>query len=285
MTPTPTALLPCPFCGHAESHIRKLLRDGYEKFKDDPDAYAYTVACHGCAAEGGWAKSETGARRCWNQRASSSVSVPSGESQTHVNYDGIVAALNCLADEAESHGDFVFGYAIREAAKDSSATRASVEAQELATRLDDELRQIDVHLRTLLDGGSHPDATQDAYNAASAIASLWHARLKYRASVSGSERPTPQPAVSEEAQDDPREASYITKQARAGTAFPRDQWGDDDHTVIWWNEESGDTMLGYLDDVEEYERDHPLIKPGFYTHFTRIVNPVFPVRSPEVPSV
>lgn len=72
-------LEPCPFCGGTYATVRKLLRDGYADFKDDPDAYAYTIGCHACAAEGGWAKSESGARRWWNTRAARPASPLSEE--------------------------------------------------------------------------------------------------------------------------------------------------------------------------------------------------------------
>ena len=60
-------LLPCPFCGGDPIRHRDL-RDGYENFKDDPDAWAHYVVCRSCASQGGWAKSVTGAARWWNMR-------------------------------------------------------------------------------------------------------------------------------------------------------------------------------------------------------------------------
>ena len=59
--------LPCPFCG-GHPRLDKTLRDGYEDFKNDPDAYAYSLRCVSCAATGGWAKSESGAIMRWNMR-------------------------------------------------------------------------------------------------------------------------------------------------------------------------------------------------------------------------
>jgi len=58
----------CPFCG-GDTNIDKILRDGYEKYPDDPDAFAYVVRCISCAAEGGWAKTEGNAIRNWNMRS------------------------------------------------------------------------------------------------------------------------------------------------------------------------------------------------------------------------
>lgn len=61
------SLLPCPFCG-GEPIPGKTLRDGYEVERADPDAWAYSIRCRACGAEGGWAKSDSGARRLWNMR-------------------------------------------------------------------------------------------------------------------------------------------------------------------------------------------------------------------------
>lgn len=61
------ALLPCPFCG-GEGIPRKGLRDGYDNYQDDPDAWAHYIICRSCAGQGGWAKSASGARRWWNMR-------------------------------------------------------------------------------------------------------------------------------------------------------------------------------------------------------------------------
>jgi Lar family restriction alleviation protein len=56
-------LLPCPFCG------------GGAYTYSSPNDYAkpdgervHTVCCRVCACEGGWAKTESGARRNWNRR-------------------------------------------------------------------------------------------------------------------------------------------------------------------------------------------------------------------------
>ena len=57
----------CPFCA-GRGTIRYDLRDGYETCPDDPDARAYYVCCHGCAATGGWAKCEGNAVRRWIMR-------------------------------------------------------------------------------------------------------------------------------------------------------------------------------------------------------------------------
>lgn len=60
-------LLPCPFCGGL-GRRRRVLRDGYEHFQNDRDAWAHYVVCRSCAAQGGWAKSVSGAARWWNMR-------------------------------------------------------------------------------------------------------------------------------------------------------------------------------------------------------------------------
>lgn len=60
-------LFNCPFCDGV-GDIQKGLRDGYQDYQDDPDAYAYWVTCRGCACTGPWAKSEASARRLWNMR-------------------------------------------------------------------------------------------------------------------------------------------------------------------------------------------------------------------------
>jgi hypothetical protein len=63
-------LLPCPFCGGDPlPRPERVLRDGHEADEEDPDAFAYFIRCRCCAAEGGWAKTEFGARRQWNTRA------------------------------------------------------------------------------------------------------------------------------------------------------------------------------------------------------------------------
>ena len=62
----------CPFCG-GEPHLEKLLRDGYENFTDDPDAWAYFLACNSCACTGPWAKNPFGAFRQWNSRTPSNT--------------------------------------------------------------------------------------------------------------------------------------------------------------------------------------------------------------------
>lgn len=63
-----TSVLPCPFCG-GQPIQDKTLRGGFEHDRDDADAWAYTIRCRSCAAEGGWAKNPAGAVRCWNMRA------------------------------------------------------------------------------------------------------------------------------------------------------------------------------------------------------------------------
>lgn len=60
-------LLLCPFCGGAGVPA-KVLRDGYEGFPEDPDAYAHFIHCVSCAAQGGWRKNPAGAVTEWNRR-------------------------------------------------------------------------------------------------------------------------------------------------------------------------------------------------------------------------
>ncbi len=61
------ALLSCPFC-NGKARLEKTLRDGYDLWKDDPDAYAYFCICNSCAAQGGWGKSEGSGIKSWNMR-------------------------------------------------------------------------------------------------------------------------------------------------------------------------------------------------------------------------
>ena len=64
------ALSACPFCG-GWGRQSKVLRDGYDKWKDDPEgeAWAHFVVCNSCSAQGGWAKTPGNAVRLWNARA------------------------------------------------------------------------------------------------------------------------------------------------------------------------------------------------------------------------
>jgi hypothetical protein len=60
------ALLQCPFCA-GQGYCTRVLRGGCED--GEPDAWAYTVVCRCCAAEGPWCKSnEWGAVSNWNRR-------------------------------------------------------------------------------------------------------------------------------------------------------------------------------------------------------------------------
>lgn len=59
--------LPCPFCGSAYVFITQTLRDGCQA--GEPDAYAYSVRCGSCAAEGPWFKMPGNAERGWNTRS------------------------------------------------------------------------------------------------------------------------------------------------------------------------------------------------------------------------
>lgn len=60
--------LPCPFCGADRVYLDSVLRDGYDKWPNDPDAKSYWICCNGCACHGPWMKSSTGAIRFWNMR-------------------------------------------------------------------------------------------------------------------------------------------------------------------------------------------------------------------------
>ena len=60
-------LKPCPFCGGA-AYRERVVRKGYENDLNDADAWAFFIARISCAAQGGWAKSESGAVRWWNMR-------------------------------------------------------------------------------------------------------------------------------------------------------------------------------------------------------------------------
>jgi hypothetical protein len=82
----------CPFCDGDKPYPVKVLRDGYANFPNDPDAYAHTIRCRSCAAEGGWAKSATGAVRNWNRR-----------SQPAAGSAALRDALERIRDMAGSH--------------------------------------------------------------------------------------------------------------------------------------------------------------------------------------
>lgn len=53
-------LKPCPFCG--ETRVGVVVR------RQDYGEAQYTIVCWSCAAEGGWSRSESGARRFWELR-------------------------------------------------------------------------------------------------------------------------------------------------------------------------------------------------------------------------
>lgn len=67
----PPELRDCPFfgCSGAEAEIDRVLRDGYEDDRGDPDAYHYFITCPGCGSSGGQAKTRGNAVRNWNTRA------------------------------------------------------------------------------------------------------------------------------------------------------------------------------------------------------------------------
>jgi hypothetical protein len=246
MSTTPTALLPCPFCGGEASP------DGTARFSGNHEAWfadgtrvteAFYCNCMRCGANnqsiiGGY-QTRDKAIAVWNERASSSVSVPSGESQEaqtptlnflHAGADrvwcvGCKAWLMCDGDSGKCDGE---EYCPIDESHESKWKPVTVEqAQEALDALTAQLREL----------------------------------------------------------DDSAGESLPAQQALAGTAKPRGEWHEDDGTVLWWHDGIGEPpFLGYLEDVEEYENDAQVDR-GHYTHFTRIVNPVFPVRSPEVPSV
>ncbi len=79
---TPDGLLPCPFCGGTNMSLHKNARfpDAAPELQtDELGAFAYAVSCDSCAAESGWAKSESGARRWWNTRIPAAAPVEHGE--------------------------------------------------------------------------------------------------------------------------------------------------------------------------------------------------------------
>ncbi len=67
-TDSGSSVKPCPFCG-GDAHPAKMLRDGYEKWPEDEDAWSHFYRCRCCAAEGPWCKSgPEGALTRWNRR-------------------------------------------------------------------------------------------------------------------------------------------------------------------------------------------------------------------------
>lgn len=74
-------MLKCPFCDGV-GVVAGVVRDGYENEpEDEPDRMAYYVHCHACAAQGGWAKSTSGAVRLWNMRQVSADRLEQCETQ------------------------------------------------------------------------------------------------------------------------------------------------------------------------------------------------------------
>ena len=57
----------CAYCG-GRLKEEKGLRGGYEKFKDDRDAYGYYFVCVCCAGTTGWSKTRSGAVRLAQMR-------------------------------------------------------------------------------------------------------------------------------------------------------------------------------------------------------------------------
>ncbi len=89
--------LPCPFCGHGTIMIDRELRDGYQAYQDDPDAFSYTAICVGCACQGPWHKSATAAAAAWNRRVPTAPVKPTEESDD--------AATSLERDTAGDGGD------------------------------------------------------------------------------------------------------------------------------------------------------------------------------------
>lgn len=97
--PTPQAAGPCPFCG-GRALPSRVLRDGYESEQDDPDAWAHVLRCHACGAQGGWAKSASGAVRWWNMRAERDT-LTRDLAAARAERDALAEALRALIASAE----------------------------------------------------------------------------------------------------------------------------------------------------------------------------------------
>ena len=65
--PCPPGTLACPFCCQEDAtgrvRLRRIAREG-----DSAYPWTYTLICCDCAAEGGWAKTISGAFRHWQHR-------------------------------------------------------------------------------------------------------------------------------------------------------------------------------------------------------------------------
>lgn len=75
LVPDPGTVGFCPFCG-GRGVVGCTLRDGYQNFRDDPDAFAYWVECVSCACHGPWEKSVSAALRRWRTRTIVTQSAP-----------------------------------------------------------------------------------------------------------------------------------------------------------------------------------------------------------------
>ena len=70
------ALKKCPFCGG--SPVVETRSDGFDHFPEI-ERFIYFYACGCCAAQAGWGKSESSARKRWNGRCAAYSGMPGYE--------------------------------------------------------------------------------------------------------------------------------------------------------------------------------------------------------------